>query len=469
MGADKGFGWHLQAQAFLQSPTKEWAPPTTRKNELKWKCDICDVKTRNEPDWLAHLASKEHTKRVREREQCAVLVLGLPEVVGPQTIKHIFKDHELPLENISFVPAEEPGAANGPQESLGPEAFWHVQLKSVDDARRAVKNPEITIDGRKATVTLAIHPFRCTICNMSLNSNNQLQQHLNGSKHKELLKAHVAQCGLMLAGVPLDATEEHIRQFFAQFEIAEGGILLIDGGGLAPMQTACVTFGSKQDAEQAFRLREGDATLLNTKVRILRRYEAPAKEAPEAPIAGEKTPEEVQLLARSFLYGKKLKEVGAISPNTFGRVFTFYLSSKPPALTGVTPKDRFFDEFDLQAGGKQGTVSLEQALAIIRPLEWDFPFSLPPGVEAWLQEKLHKYCQEDKGQVLSKGTFVQIRNLKCHTFQALQHIVAGMRLNLSDPPVPLQFPYQRRFPQRQGTRSMGSQGSQGSAGRPHAS
>ncbi len=55
-------------------------------------------------------------------------------------------------------------------------------------------------------------------------------------------------------------------------------------------------------------------------------------------------------------------------------------------------------------------VSLEQALAIIRPLERDFPFSLPPGVQSWLQEKLSKYCQEDKGKVLSKGTFVQVCN-----------------------------------------------------------
>jgi hypothetical protein len=156
----------------------------------------------------------------------------------------------------------------------------------------------------------------------------------------------------------------------------------------------------------------------------------------------------VFLLARSFLYSKRVRDLNSLSASLFGRVFTFYLSSKPPALAGVSPKDRFFDEFDTQAGGKHKTLPLDTVLTIIRPIEADFPFALPRGATAWFQEKLAKYRGEGHEAAITKGTFVQIRNLKCQAYQATRAIARGLELNAAQPPPPVQLPHPRRFPPR---------------------
>eukprot|EP00667_Euglena_gracilis_P012962 EG_transcript_13340 len=416
-------------------PTQAPPPPyASRPAQSRWKCDVCDARIRNETDWAAHMASKKHHRKTQEMEQCAVLVHGLPETAGPAAVRRLLPDFHVHEDGISFVPSPPAGlAAPGlpPQEV---EPFWHVQLASVDEARRAVRDAERVMDGWRVTLSFAVHPVRCTICQLSLNSGSQLQQHLTGARHQEMVRRHVARCGLLLKGVSLAATPADVAQLFCMCSIAEGGILMLGPAGQDDVQNVHVTFSSEEEADRAFQLRDQDLTLCGARVRIAQRQSLPSVEPPEVPMAGEKTPEEARLAVRAFLQSKGVRDVGALTRRTFGHAVTFLLSSKPPALRGVAPKDLFLTEFDRQAGGKQGSLPCHRALAIIQPLRQAYTFTLPKGVEAWLQDKLAKYPHDAE---VNKGAFVQMRDVICQAYQATQEVAACLAMNETQSPPPL--------------------------------
>eukprot|EP00667_Euglena_gracilis_P013432 EG_transcript_13856 len=116
------------------------------------------------------------------------------------------------------------------------------------------------------------------------------------------------------------------------------------------------------------------------------------------------------------------------------------MSCKPNPLVGVQPRDRFFAEFEAEAGSRTGLLPLQPALEILQLLEADWPFSLPPGAREWLQRKMAKYCIAPDAELLTKGRFAQIRNLISDTYEVTELIIQKIAANRHSPPAALPRP-----------------------------
>eukprot|EP00668_Euglena_longa_P005990 GGOE01007101.1.p1 GENE.GGOE01007101.1~~GGOE01007101.1.p1 ORF type:complete len:600 (+),score=130.27 GGOE01007101.1:265-1800(+) len=393
-------------------------------------CALCDVSLLNPCDWDAHLMSKDHGKRWREREQRAILVHGLPAGTTLREVHSIFQSHRLAPDAVQYVPTPESGG------------HWHILLNTVDEARAIVKLSPTAFGLGSIIITLAMPPDHCAVCNVTVTSAFQLQQHMEGNRHREALRKRAGGCGLLLSGVPLAVCEGDVLAALVGCEVLRGGLLLSCNPN-EPFQTAHVALASPSDMNRAFAMLHANPSALGAAVQVTR---SPGEEDDGAaavyipmepqvtPISGLKTAREVHLLVCSLLSEHNVEDVQAISPTLFSRICTIFMSCKPSLLNGTRPRDRFFAQFEAQAGSRSGLLPLQQALDILQPLEADWPFPLPAGVQEWLRWKMSKFCPSPEVDLLSKGRFAQVRNLISDAFHATNIVMEKIAANCRSPP-----------------------------------
>eukprot|EP00667_Euglena_gracilis_P019902 EG_transcript_21397 len=150
---------------------RAWKPTT---------CALCDVSLLTPLDSEAHLNSREHLRRLQEREQRAILVRGLPADTTPEDLLRMFQDYRLAPDAVTYVSAS---------EADPPSGHWRILLNTVDDARTAAKYPPAPVGATSSvSITLALPPDNCALCNITVTSAYQLQQHRKGHRHRETVK-----------------------------------------------------------------------------------------------------------------------------------------------------------------------------------------------------------------------------------------------------------------------------------------
>eukprot|EP00668_Euglena_longa_P008545 GGOE01010297.1.p1 GENE.GGOE01010297.1~~GGOE01010297.1.p1 ORF type:complete len:643 (-),score=149.12 GGOE01010297.1:1948-3615(-) len=405
------------------------------------QCKACGVALRTEADWELHQSSKEHKKRYHDREQRAVFVTGLPGSVSKQTVASIFHDFELGDDAVEYIANPRLRQGKRDQRQRPVEPHWHVLLRDVDEARRASKMSPFTVSGHSVTIAMAIQPHHCAVCNVTVNSATQLQQHVVGTRHLEVLKQQQAAFFLTVLAVPASATETDVAHLFRGFDIIEGGITFEVDEMEPGCKVAQVTFTSKEACERAALVAEASPTILGQPVHIM--YKQGPASAPklEVPKSGLKTAKEVHMLVCSLLYTHRIADVSEITPLLFGRIHSTFLSCKPHSFAPFRPRDRFFAEFEAQAGSRRGLIPLAEAFAILQQMDQEWSFELPLGVVQWMKAKVAKYCHDSETDMVPKSTFVQIRNLKWSVFQVVEQITEKLAANKVAPP-PLLHPMQ---------------------------
>eukprot|EP00668_Euglena_longa_P041495 GGOE01054632.1.p1 GENE.GGOE01054632.1~~GGOE01054632.1.p1 ORF type:complete len:605 (+),score=142.46 GGOE01054632.1:521-2335(+) len=414
------------------SPTNKRIPPgKARKGWQPTVCELCLVSLLTPTHQDAHLKSKEHHRRLQEREQRAILVRGVSEGATVEDVRALFSTYQLAPNAVQFVPA-----------SSGQSGHWHILFNSVDDARAAAKDPSVAMRGCAVSMTLAMPPHHCAVCNTTVTSAAQLRQHLRGNRHREELQQRAARCGLLLRGVPPEATEVDIRALFADCEMLEGGLLLIHSADES-FQTAHVALTSQPDVDEAFAILEANPTVLGASVQVARSptnvandESLPATASQVVPSSGLKTAGEAHLLVCNLLYEHNVEDVQTISPALFSRLASIFLSCIPCPLVNMQPRSRFFVQFEEQAGSRNGLLPLQQALAILQPLEADWAFPLPAGAREWLQRKMAKYCPSPEVDLLTKGRFAQVRNLIGVAYEVTRLVMEKIAANRQAPPSP---------------------------------
>eukprot|EP00667_Euglena_gracilis_P001380 EG_transcript_1380 len=396
-------------------------------------CKACGVAVRTEVDWELHQSSKDHKKRYHDREQRAVLLTGLPGNVSKHTVAAIFQGFELGDDAVEFVahPRQRHGKRDQRQRSAEPH--WHVLLRDVDEARRASKMSPLTVAGHSVTIAMAIQPHHCAVCNVTVNSATQLQQHMVGTRHLEVLKQHQAAASLTVLAVPGTASEAHLVHLFRGFDVTE--VTFEADESDAGSKVAHVTFANKNMCDAASLLGEKFPTIFGQPIQIIRKGSTPAAK-PEVPKSGLKTAKEVHMLVSSLLYTHHITDVAEITPLLFSRIHSTFLSCKPYVFAPFRPRDRFFAEFEAQAGSRRGLIPLEETFAILQQMDREWSFELPAGVVQWMEAKVTKYCRDTETDMVPKSTFVQIRNLKWSVFQVVEQILAKLAaIKLAPPPL----------------------------------
>eukprot|EP00668_Euglena_longa_P012477 GGOE01014930.1.p1 GENE.GGOE01014930.1~~GGOE01014930.1.p1 ORF type:complete len:580 (-),score=108.49 GGOE01014930.1:42-1556(-) len=409
------------------------------RRPIIYECKLCAVVAHSVLDRDAHTSSRDHVRRLLEREQRAVLVLGLPAGATAQEVRMIFEGFCLAGDAVQYVPGL---AASGPpsdssdgEAGLAEPGCWHVLLNTVDDARRAAKTPPTTVGDHTVSIALAVQPHQCHLCHVTLNSAAQLQQHVKGSRHQGQLRQYAACCSIVLTGVPLHATADDVRSLFAGCEEVEGSLIMqTDPEGLS--QVVCVTFVDAEQSDRAFSLCKAHPMVADVPIEVLRKRDPPPPTNEQVPVtSGVKTTREAHQLVCSLLQDHRIRNVDDLNVTLFSRLTSIFLSCTPSPLAGMHPRDRFFTEFDSQAGSKHGAILLANALALLRHMEHDWPFPLPACAQAWVQRRIAKYCPPAK--LVKKAVFAQLRNTICTAYQATEqvmHLLAGTPLQGPHPP-----------------------------------
>eukprot|EP00667_Euglena_gracilis_P004554 EG_transcript_4579 len=408
---------------------------------LRLPCKACGITLPSEADWELHLASKEHKKRHHDREQRSVLVTGLPGTVPTQIIAFIFNGFELGDDAIEYVANPWLHDDRRDQGQRPTEPHWHVLLRDVDEARRASKLSPVTVLDYTVIVAMAIQPHHCAVCNVTVNSAQQLQQHWVGTRHQEVLKQRQALMALTVTAVPAHATEADVLRLFDGFDVIEGGIAFEVEEGDPTSRIALVTFTSQEACDAAAVVADMAPTILGQEVEVTRKQDAAAVPKLEIPKSGLKTAKEVHMLVSSLLYTHHITDLTDIPSHLFSRVHSTFMSCKPYLFAPFHPRDRFFAEFEAHAGSRRGFISLEDTRAILQQMDGDWGFQLPLGVVQWMEAKVAKYCRDSEGDLLPKSTFVQIRNLKWTVFQVVEQIIEKLAANRVTPP-PVLHPMQ---------------------------
>eukprot|EP00667_Euglena_gracilis_P010417 EG_transcript_10593 len=382
-----GFDPELQA-SLLQTLLKNLrgaAPSLTPVRHLsdpmpsRVPCKACGISFCTEADLELHQASKEHKKRHHDREQRAVLVTGLPDNVTEHIVTSIFQGFELRGDAVEYV------TESKAQQPFEPH--WHVLLRDVDEARRAAKMSPLAVAGHAVAIALAVQPHHCAVCNVTVNSATQLQQHMVGARHLEVLKQQQAAFSLTVLSVPATASETQIVQLFQGFDIAEGGISFEADETDAGSKAAHVAFASKEAWEGAASLAEASPEICGQPVQVVCKQGSSPAPKLEVPKSGLKTAKEVHMLVCSLLYAHRITDASEVTTHLFSRIHSTFLSCKPYAFAPFRPRDRFFAEFEAQAGSRRGLIPLEETFAILRQMDRDWSFELPAGVVQWLEAK----------------------------------------------------------------------------------
>eukprot|EP00667_Euglena_gracilis_P010193 EG_transcript_10361 len=353
-------------------PQGKWRRP------IIYECKMCNVVAHSALDRDAHTTSRDHVRRLLEREQRAVLVLGLPEGATAAEVRLIFEGFRLPPDAIQYIPGlgaedaagsgTDSGAASATasvsgsstqmeDDTQGP-GCWHVLLNSVDDARRAAKTPPVTVGDHTVSIVLALQPHQCRLCHVTLNSAAQLQQHAKGSRHQGQLRLYSYYCTLVLTGVPHHATEAEVRPLMEGCEEVEGGLTMQpDAEGLT--QTVSITFASLEDTDRALAQCQANPVVAGAPVVVARKREPSTLAKEPAPVtSGVKTSGEAHRLVFALLRDHRVRTVDDLSLALFTRLTSIFLSCTPSPLAGMQPRDRFFADFDMQAGSKHGAIPL---------------------------------------------------------------------------------------------------------------
>eukprot|EP00667_Euglena_gracilis_P014022 EG_transcript_14507 len=350
---------------------------------------MCGITMRSSADQATHMTSKKHLRGLRDRARRSVLVTGLGAPDLPLVLE-LFRDFVVATDEVEFIALQDD--AGGPPEGEGEgegQGAWQVVLQDVDEARQLTKLSPLAIGERTVTISLAVQPYFCSVCKLMVNSAAQLEEHFTGMRHRELAEQQQDGPGEREATAeptdyPLDGEDEN-----------------------TPPRSPCC------NADKA----------------------GPPEAEVDIPRSGLKTAGEVTLLLRSLLYTHHVTAPEQISPALFRLIYALFLSCWPYPFTSVRPKERFFRDFTTQAGSKWGQVPLETALAILRHMDRDWPFPLPAGALAWLEERARRYAGEGPSVLLSKTAFVQIRNLKWAAFQVVKRIREALVANEAAKPV----------------------------------
>eukprot|EP00668_Euglena_longa_P009687 GGOE01011712.1.p1 GENE.GGOE01011712.1~~GGOE01011712.1.p1 ORF type:complete len:621 (-),score=128.72 GGOE01011712.1:2407-4023(-) len=405
------------------------------------RCKACGTQLHTKADWELHQAFKEHKKRQHDCEQRSVLVTGLPSSVSTQIVASIFCTFDIVEDAIEYIACPKSRQDKRDEGQQLTQPHWQILLRDVDEARRACKMSPLTVLGCPVNITMAIQPHHCDVCNVTVNSTQQLQQHCLGTRHQEALKVWQGSRTLTVSSIPMAATECQIIHLFEGFNVAEGGIVLDEDETNSGMQAARVTFDSQEDCQRASLLSANSPTILGHPVQIVLKQDAPPMQKIEVPKSGLKTAKEVHMLVSSLLYTHHVADLSDVTTHLFSRIHSTFMSCKPYLFVPFHPRDRFFAEFEAQAGSRRGHISLEDTRAILQQMDGEWGFQLPPGVAQWMETKVAKYCRDSESDLLPKSTFVQIRNLKWTVYQVVEQIIEKLAANKTNPP-PLLHPMQ---------------------------
>eukprot|EP00667_Euglena_gracilis_P001680 EG_transcript_1681 len=392
-------------------------------------CCVCDVQLRLQHDVTAHLLSKEHQQRVFALEQRAVIVRGVPPEpeAAVAVIETLFQGFNLPPDSIAFIPAmvdpsSQEGLAKVLEQYRPLSEYWHVVFATPEDAQLAAQTPEFSFGNRRLRVQLAIQPEHCITCDVTLQSAPQLEDHRGTARHQEQFRQHAARCGLSLVGLPLTVTREELDALLDTCETIEGGYrteVTTRKDGTQSL-TVHLVFATEADADDAYDLCKAGDPLLGDNVRLLRPSGPKPDEAQAAKVAGEKA-EEVRRFVRGLLRSHHIKELGAVFPSLFSRIYYTYISARPLILPILRPRNRFLSDFDAQCT-RAGTLSLDAALALLRPLTEEAAAPLPDAISQWLWERVLRYCSNARTVPITRSTFCQIRDLMHYTHQVCSEV-----------------------------------------------
>eukprot|EP00667_Euglena_gracilis_P009484 EG_transcript_9629 len=375
-------------------------------------CCICDEQFESQTSATTHLLSKNHQRRVFEQEQCAAIVTGVPHEAAMAILEALFQDFTLPPGAATLIPAlADPRSQEGLAKVLEPYRpageYWHVVLASPEEAQQAAQISEVAFFHHRLRVHLAVQPQHCPTCDVTVQSTPQLEDHRHSHRHQELFRQHAARCGLSLVGLPLEVGRRELAVLLDACEIVEEGytaevVTKKDG---TQSQTVHLVFASEADADEAYdRCKVGDP-LLGPALRLLRPC-GPKRDDAEVALLIAKKAGEVQQLVSGMLRAHHIKDIRAVSPSIFTRIYNSYVLARPAVLPTLIPRHRFLKEFEQAA--QNGIVSLDSALAILQPLGLEFPFALPESIALWLCERVMRYSGNSQMVPITRSTFIRI-------------------------------------------------------------
>jgi hypothetical protein len=196
-------------------------PSATRGAHSTLMCKLCCVACSNEEQLKRHTEGKLHKKKLQDREYRTVEISELPQQCTATHVHDLFRGFQLDYVTtdngpISFLP-----------NSSGTTECW-VVMETMEECQRCISSLYQCgrILGQAISLRRARSELVCEICQLKINSEAQMTQHLQGKMHAQKLKNSPNNCTIEVRGLPPGVTLPELLQHFSPFGVTKEKVVL---------------------------------------------------------------------------------------------------------------------------------------------------------------------------------------------------------------------------------------------------